>query len=271
MSAYPVESSERERARLARQARALRPFTERLLRDAGAHTGSAVLDLGTGAGDVALLAAELVGPTGRVVSMDRDPDNLAHARKRAADAGAKHVTFIEGDIAAPPGEPPFDIAIGRYVLMYQSDPATTVRGVARAIKPGGAVAFHELNLFEGVLCDSWPAMPADVRDMLMRMTAGVVRNVRPRMGAALPAVFAEAGLDISGWHFEGAAEVLAREDGVEQLRGIWTMWSRATIAAGLVHAGEIEPKLFDRWLDSMPPHAAVVTPTSVLGWARKPA
>src|SRR5262245_30058278 len=228
MSDYPVESSERERARLARQARLLNPFTERLLRDAGAGPGSAVLDLGTGAGDVALLAAEMVGPTGLVVSMDRDRANLAHARKRAADAGLQHIAFIEGDIAAPPTGAPFDIAIGRYVLMYQTDPVAAVRGVARAIKPGGSVAFHELNLFEGALSGAAPEMPADVRDMFLRMVSGIVRNVRPHMGAALPAVFAQAGLDISAWRFEGAASVLKRDDGVEYLRDVWNMWSRTT-------------------------------------------
>lgn len=49
------------------------------------------------------------------------------------------------------------------------------------------------------------------------------------------------------------------------------MWARAAIAAGLVREGEITPELFERWLDSMPPHAAVIVPTSALGWARKPA
>lgn len=56
-----------------------------------------------------------------------------------------------------------------------------------------------------------------------------------------------------------------------QLRGVWGMWARAAIAAGLVREGEITPELFERWLDSMPPHAAVIVPTSALGWARKPA
>jgi hypothetical protein len=50
MSAYPLESSERERDRLERQARVHRPFTERWLRAAGAKTGASIVDLGTGAG-----------------------------------------------------------------------------------------------------------------------------------------------------------------------------------------------------------------------------
>jgi SAM-dependent methyltransferase len=270
MTAYPIESSERERARLARQAKLIRPFTERLLRSAGARAGSAVLDLGTGAGDVALLAAEIVGASGRVVSLDRDADNLAHARKRAADAGMKHVTFLECDIGDPPTDQQFDIAIGRYVLMYQDDPAATVRGVARAIKPGGAIAFHELNMFDGVRGDAWPEMPLEVRDTLMRMSAAIVASVRAHMGARLPSIFAEAGLDISGWHFEGVTPVMNREDGVEQLRGVWSMWSRVAIANGIVREDEVVLSVFERWLETLPENAAVLQPTSVLGWATKP-
>ena len=82
MKAYPLESTDRERHRLERQARLLRPFTERLSRAAGAAEGASVLDLGTGAGDVALLAADIVGPSGRVLSLDRDSGNLDRARAR---------------------------------------------------------------------------------------------------------------------------------------------------------------------------------------------
>jgi ubiquinone/menaquinone biosynthesis C-methylase UbiE len=62
---YNFGYSEREIRRLMRQATILRPITERLLRAAGAGTGMRVLDLGCGAGDVSMLAAELV-PTGAV-------------------------------------------------------------------------------------------------------------------------------------------------------------------------------------------------------------
>jgi SAM-dependent methyltransferase len=270
MSAYPIESSERERARLARQAQLLRPITERLLRQAGAREGAAILDLGTGAGDVALLAAEIVGSRGRVLSLDRDTANLTHARERAAKVGHRHVTFLERDIGDPPADQPFDVAIGRYVLMYQDDPAATVRGVARAIKPGGAIAFHEINLYAGSRGDAWPEMPAEIRDALERLNAGMIRNVRAHIGVRLPSVFADAGLDISGWHFEGVAPVMNREDGVEQMRGVWAMWSRVAIAAGVVREDEIDFAMFDRWLAALPPNAALVQPTSVIGWATKP-
>lgn len=271
MSAYPIESSERERARLARQAQILRPYTERLLRSAGARAGGSVLDLGTGAGDVALLAAEIVGADGRVVSLDRDADNLAHARKRAADAGFKHASFLATDIGAPPTDTPFDLAVGRYVLMYQEDPAATVAGIARAIKPGGAIAFHEINIYQGMRGDSWPEMPERFRGAFTKLHAGIARRVVSHIGVRLPEIMAQAGLDISGWHFEGVAPLMNRADGIEQMLGVWGMWSRIAIAEGVVRGDEIDLAAFEQWLRETPEDAAMLQPTSVMGWARKPA
>jgi SAM-dependent methyltransferase len=67
---YVAGRSEGEARRLVRQAELFEQPTRRLFEDAGITTGMKVLDLGSGAGDVAFLAAELVGPTGRVVGVD---------------------------------------------------------------------------------------------------------------------------------------------------------------------------------------------------------
>ena len=269
MSTYPIESSERERDRLSSQAQILRPFTERLLRNAGAREGASILDLGTGAGDVALLAAEVVGPKGRVVSIDRDADHLAHARKRAVDAGISHVTFVEGDIAAPPADNPFDLSIGRYVLMYQADPVAAVRGVARAIRPGGTIAFHELNMHEGARGDMWPIPPQGPGDAMQAFAPGLLKNVQSHMGVRLPEVFASAGLDISDWGFEGAAPMSplsARKEGMQRVLEVARNRRRLI-------TGQDDPALaaFEQWWRDAPAHAALLQPPAVLGWARKPA
>lgn len=267
MSSYPIQSSDNERARLSSQAQVLRPYTERLLRNAGAREGSAVLDLGTGAGDVALLAAEIVGPNGRVVSMDIDANHIAHARKRAADAGIAHATFIQGDISTPPMDAPFDVAIGRYVLMYQSDPVAVVRSIARAIRPGGAVAFHELNMFDGAKGDIWPQPPGGGGDAQQTMGAGILKNVQNHMGVRLPEVFASAGLDISDWGFEGAAPIApmtARKEGMER---VLQAARNARRAAGQPHT-DIDG--FEQWWRNAPAYGAMLQPPAVLGWARKP-
>ncbi|MEJ0058564.1 MAG: class I SAM-dependent methyltransferase [Terricaulis sp.] len=268
MSAYPLESSERERERLSSQAQILRPFTERLLRSAGAREGAAILDLGTGAGDVAFLAAEIAGPSGRIVSMDRDSNNLEHGRKRAAELGVANVTFIQGDIAAPPTDAPFDLAIGRYVLMYQADPVAAVRGVARAIRPGGAIAFHELNLYEGARGDMWPMPPHAQGDAMQTLAPGLLQRVQNHMGIRLPEVFVAAGLDISDWGFEGAAPMSplsARKISMARVLEAARNHKRQA-------TGEDDPELaaFEQWWRDAPAHAAMLQPPGVIGWARKP-
>jgi SAM-dependent methyltransferase len=69
---YVLGHSQREIQRLISQAAMLRPVTERLLRSLKIGPGMRVLDLGCGAGDVSMLAAEFVGPTGLVVGIDRN-------------------------------------------------------------------------------------------------------------------------------------------------------------------------------------------------------
>jgi len=83
---YALGHAAAEIQRLANQAAMLRPITERLLRSAGINAGVRVLDSGCGAGDVSMLAAELVGPGGSVVGIDRSQEVLKVARERAQEA-----------------------------------------------------------------------------------------------------------------------------------------------------------------------------------------
>ena len=90
---YVLGHSQREIRRLRTQAAILRPITERLLRNVKIGPGMRVLDLGCGAGDASMLAAEFVGPTGLVVGIDRSPEVLAVAAERAQAAGLRQVSF----------------------------------------------------------------------------------------------------------------------------------------------------------------------------------
>ena len=77
---YALGHSAEEHQRLAEQAALFRPMTERLFREAGVDEGMRVLDVGSGAGDVAFLVAKLVGPKGKVVGVDLDGNALDKAR-----------------------------------------------------------------------------------------------------------------------------------------------------------------------------------------------
>jgi SAM-dependent methyltransferase len=188
---YVLGHSSRELERLRVQARLIDPITRRFLRDGGVGPGMRVLDVGSGAGDVALLVAELVGETGEVVGVDRAPAALAAARERA-DAGLlRNVSFLEGDPGDMTFERPFDALIGRYVLMFQQDPAAMLRRLSAHLRPGGVVVFHEPDR-DGVR--SFPSVPT--YDRCCRLVDETVRRWSgdPRMGIKLYPTFIAAGL-----------------------------------------------------------------------------
>jgi SAM-dependent methyltransferase len=155
---YALSHSEREVDRLILQAQMLRPITTRLMRDAGIREGMRVLDLGCGAGDVSMLAAELVGPSGSVLGIDRVGDVLDLADKRARRAGFQ-IEFRKATLETFTEFRSFDIVIGRYVLIHQSDATAFVRAAARLVRPGGVLAFHELCMWRPTF--PFPVLPYD--------------------------------------------------------------------------------------------------------------
>jgi ubiquinone/menaquinone biosynthesis C-methylase UbiE len=78
-SDYVLGHTDREQYRLIRQARVLAPAREHFLRDAGIVSGMRVLDIGCGMGDVTMVVAQLVGPQGKVVSIDLDQASVSTA------------------------------------------------------------------------------------------------------------------------------------------------------------------------------------------------
>src|SRR6516162_4985296 len=85
-SNYALGSTDAEHERLIRQAALLAPCSDGLFCEAGIGPGQRVLDLGSGVGDVSMLVAQLVGPSGEVVGIERDPHSIARARTRVAEA-----------------------------------------------------------------------------------------------------------------------------------------------------------------------------------------
>jgi SAM-dependent methyltransferase len=142
-SRYALGSTEAEHGRLIRQAAWLTIHTERLFREAGIGPGQRVLDLGSGVGDVSLIAARLVGPSGQVVGIERDPRSIVRATTRMAEAGLRNVSFTQSDAAQIPRDKPFDAAVGRYILMFLPDPGAVLRSLSQLVRSGGVLAFQE--------------------------------------------------------------------------------------------------------------------------------
>lgn len=192
-SDYLLGDSADEHQRLMSQGRILRPWTERFLRAAGLAPGMSVLDLGCGLGDVSLIAAGIVGPAGRVVGLDQDGSALAKARVRARVEGSTDIVdFQDTTLAAYDDEERFDAVIGRYILLYQPDPAAVLRRFAGLLRPGGIVAFHEIDLRN--LGPSWPPCPVWDDALALIAEAFADAGIPPDFGRRLGRTFRDAGL-----------------------------------------------------------------------------
>jgi len=144
---YVLGNSSHEQERLQLQATIVGKWTEQFFLSAGLERGMSVLDLGCGMGDVALLAARLVGPTGSVTGIDRDIVIVEKARERTRHQGpGAHIEFIRTDFLDFQASRKFDAVVGRYFLLYQPDPVAAVLHAAKQVPSGGIVAFHELDL-----------------------------------------------------------------------------------------------------------------------------
>ncbi|MFT5423850.1 MAG: ubiquinone/menaquinone biosynthesis C-methylase UbiE [Phycisphaerales bacterium] len=119
----------------------LGPSTQRMLDVAGVGPGSSVLDVAAGAGDQTLLAAERVGPTGRVLATDLSSNILGFALHNAKQAGLENVETLVADGENLPVEPEsFDAVISRVGLIYFPDQHAAVSSMHKALKPGGKCA-----------------------------------------------------------------------------------------------------------------------------------
>ncbi len=188
-SYYVLGHSADEIERLNTQAALIGPLTRRFFQEAGVRAGMRVLDVGSGAGDVALLVRELVGDDGEVVGADRSERGIATARARAAANGWRNVTFHVGDPSAMTFDRPFDVVLGRYVLMFQPDPAAMLRRLANHVRAGGIIVFHEAD------CNNARSIPA-VRtyDRCWEWVMAAMQGADTSLGAKFPSIFIRAGL-----------------------------------------------------------------------------
>ena len=188
---YPLGHTDAEHERLIRQAARVAPITERFFRDAGIGLGQRVLDLGSGVGDVAMLAARLVGPSGQVVAIERDPRSIVKASARVTEAGFHNVSFNESNVNEILDEQPFDAAVGRFILMYLPDPVATLRSISQVVRPGGVFVFQE---------PCWVPVLAHLAQLpLWFATASLIdktmrASANHDMGTDLYHTFVEAGL-----------------------------------------------------------------------------
>jgi SAM-dependent methyltransferase len=147
----------------------------------GLREGWRCADVGAGGGDVSVALAALVGRDGRVYAVDSDPRARDEVAKAAAEAGAAQVLAITQaaeDLTLPE---PVDLAFCRFLLMHVVDPIVVLRRMARAVRAGGWVVAQEPVTSAGRVGGVAMSMP-DAR--------------RPDVGALLPALARDAGLEL---------------------------------------------------------------------------
>ena len=189
---YVLGESEAEFRRLEMQSAFIRDLTEDVLKRAGLRPGMRVLDIGCGVGDVALLAGELVGPTGSVLGVDRSAASIKTAERRVAQARQHaRIRLAVADLDSFVPDETFDAVVGRLVLMYLPDPAATLRRLAGHLRPGGIVVFQELSMPS---IRSVPDTPQFLQCKSWIMETFERTGFETDMGGKLFATFLTAGL-----------------------------------------------------------------------------
>ena len=267
---YPLVQTDREFDRLIEQGRFYGELTERLFIAAGIQPGMRVLDVGCGAGDVSFLLARLVGPSGRVTGIDLSSAAIASALKRAAGAGLTNVAFVEDELSRFASPVPFDAVVGRFILIYQSDPVAALRHVVTQVRRGGIVAFQETD------CSRWPPARLPNPPLLARVSdwfqqTYVALGAEMQMGMKLPSVLQQAGLPMPETRVESRLVTDADSPYYRLIAEFFRMLLPTLEGLGVATAAEVDVATLEERLraEIRAFGAVVMTPPLVGAWAVK--
>lgn len=266
---YAFGHSDRELQRLTRQAALIEPFTRQLFREAGLTSGMRVLDVGSGMGDVAMLAAEIVGRDGEVVGTDKSPKAVAAAHSRASERKLPNVKFLEGDPAEMHFDRPFDAIVGRFVLAHSLDPAGMLRKLRLHAQPGSLVIFQEPD---HTGAHSSVPMPVFTQGIKWIVDAIHASGRQSDTGLRLFSIYVSAGLPPPKMRYDSLiatpADSRALWVGVETIRSYLPMMEKFGIAtAAEVDIDTLEQRSIEQLRAT---GAVIVCPATVGAWCRLP-
>jgi len=263
---YPLASTTKERRRLKIQAEALVPLTERMLSAAGITSGSRVLELGCGSGEVTKLIARCVGPTGEIVAVDRDAVQIAAAAEQLRELGRNNVRHVVADINDFVPTQQFDAVVGRYFLLYVPSPESVLQRAANWLRPGGALAFIEMDLYRGVGSRIWPP-PSERTARAIKFIGHVLLDAGAHsdMSVRLPSMLSHFGKV----HFEvgaplqfGAASIELPLEAVRSVQPIARKLGRAD-----ADEYDVDRLLADE-MQGRDEHTVTIPPVSIAAWVR---
>jgi SAM-dependent methyltransferase len=226
-----------------------------------------VLDVGCGSGDVALLASELVGPTGAVVGIDRAAAAIVRAKARAESQRMSNVQFVEGDPTLIRVDDGFDAIVGRLILMYYPDPIDALRKLLVHLRPGGVVVFQE---FDASGCKSHPVSATYERCANWTIRTLELSGADSHVGLKLYRIFRSSGLSAPTLRLDGAISGGPRAPYEALAEVVWSLLP-AMERFGIATAAEVEiDSLAQRIRDEIlaKDGGVIVAPLLIGAWAR---
>ena len=169
---YVLGTHDEELIRLGLQHRVWRPMVLDCWQRAGITVGKRVLDLGAGPGYAALDLAEIVGPSGEVVALERSRNFVNAMRESFRRRGLSNVKIHELDLMT--GDLPeanYDFSWCRWVLSFVSDPSLLIRKLGAVMPKGGISIFHEYAHYE-----TWRFLPPNADGPVAGLLPGSGRS-----------------------------------------------------------------------------------------------
>jgi ubiquinone/menaquinone biosynthesis C-methylase UbiE len=164
-------------------------LNHRLVGDARLRAGMQVLDLGSGTGYPALLAAQTVGSTGSVIGLDLADQMVAVAERKAKRLALGNATFRTGDVTSLPfGVSSFDAVTSRFCLMLLPEIPKAAAEIWRVLKPGSYLATAVWSVPDK---NPYLSIPIDVIKELIELPTpdpeapGIFRLAKPGEFAAM--------------------------------------------------------------------------------------
>jgi SAM-dependent methyltransferase len=262
---YLLGHEEHELLRLSRQADFYAPLTAQALLLAGIEPGMRVLDAGCGAGDVSMLIARMLGPTGQVIAVDRADEAVAATRGRMERERLANVHCLQGELATIELDAPVDAVVGRLVLMHVADPVGVLRNLTAALSGPGIVLFQEMDISAA---RSEPPAP------FVEQMVDLCRNAFTRLGVdvspglRLHDQFVAAGLPAPQLVSLGRIEAAPARQSVAQLTGVLTTLLPAIEATGLSTAAEMQLETLPERLSAelAATGSLIFTPPMITAW-----
>lgn len=186
---YIISGGTDGKSRLNVLSEVLYPYTRSLLQAAGLASGMSFLDVGCGGGNVALMAADMVGSAGSITAVDFDEDIIALNRQTAADM--QNVDFRAMSVYDVDFEEQYNMVYARFLLSHLTEPQRVLDNMLRSAKAGGSIVVEDVQ-FSGHFCH--PACPAFDQYVQLYSTAAIQRGQDPEIGARLLSLFNAAGV-----------------------------------------------------------------------------